>query len=83
VRSADTSPEAHDLQIRLYRSMSSQRRTEIALQMSEDVWTIAADGIGSRHPDYDDTKVRWAVRRLRLGDDVFRRVWPDAPLLAP
>jgi hypothetical protein len=63
--------------------MSSQRRTEIALQMSEDVWTIAADGICSRHPDYDDTKVRWALRRFRLGDDVFRRVWPDAPVLAP
>lgn len=83
MRSLDTSPEMHAVQIELYRSMSPARRVEIAVQLSEDVWAIAADGIGARHPGYDENQVQWALRRLRLGDELFRRVWPDAPLLAP
>jgi hypothetical protein len=53
------------------------------MAMSEDVNAIAADGVRARHPAYDADRVRWAVLRLRLGDEVFRQVWPDAPLVAP
>jgi hypothetical protein len=63
--------------------MSLERRVSIAMEMSEEVFTIAAAGISSRHPDYDETQVSWALRRLRLGDETFREVWPGAPLLAP
>lgn len=83
VRSADTSPEIHALQIGVYRSMSPQRRLAIAVEMSEEVFEIAAGGIRARHPDYDEHQVRWALLRLRLGDDLYREVWPDAPLIAP
>jgi hypothetical protein len=83
VRSRDTSPEAHRVQIEAYRRMTPSRKVEVAVELSEAVMTMAADGIRSRHPDYDDEAVAWAVRRLRLGDDrLFARVWPGAPLLA-
>lgn len=63
--------------------MEPARRVEIAVQMSDEVWELAADGVRFRHPDYDRQTVVWAVRRMRLGDELFRRVWPDAPLVAP
>jgi hypothetical protein len=67
----------------VYRSMSPDRRVSIAVAMSEEVLAIASEGIRARHPDYDDAQVRWALHRLRLGDDTFRAVWPKAPLVAP
>jgi hypothetical protein len=83
VRSRDTSPEIYELQLQIYRSMSPARRVEIGMEMSEEAFDIAAAGISTHHPDYDKTQVSWALRRLRLGDRLFRAVWPDAPLLAP
>lgn len=83
MRSADTSPEAHARQVSAYRSMSPARRVDIAAAMSEEMFEVAAAGIRARHPDYDEGQVGWALRRLRLGDVLFRAVWPHAPLLAP
>jgi hypothetical protein len=83
VRSADTSPEAHAVQLRIYRSMSPGRRLALAVEMSEEAAAMLSSGIEARHPDYSEAQVNWAFRRLRLGDALFRRVWPDAPLVAP
>jgi hypothetical protein len=83
VRSADTSSEAHHLQIEAYRRMTPARRVDLAVSMSEESWLLAADGIRIRHPDYDEQRVTWALRRLRLGDDLVRRAWPGAPLVDP
>jgi hypothetical protein len=69
--------------MQIYRSMSPGRRVSIAVAMSEEMLAVAAAGIGARHPDYADEDVSWALRRLRLGDEIFRAVWPHAPLLAP
>jgi hypothetical protein len=64
--------------------MSPSRRFELGMQHSEEVWRLAESGVRRRHPDYDDEAVDWAIKRLRLrDDDLFRRVWPTAPLLNP
>jgi hypothetical protein len=83
VRSPDTSPDADRKQREILASLSGARRIEIAFEMSASVREIAADGIRSRHPEYDETQVRHALHRLLLGDPLFRAAWPDAPLLAP
>lgn len=83
MRSADTTHEAHARQIAVYRAMSPARRVAVAVAMSEEVSDIAAAGIRSRHPDYDGKHVAWALHRLRLGDELFREAWPDAPFVAP
>lgn len=83
VRSRDTSPEAHEVQLNLLRSMSPGRRMEMAVEISETVLAFAAGGIRSRHPEYDNEQIDWALRRMRLGDQLFRRAWPSAPLLEP
>lgn len=61
--------------------MSGARRIEIAFEMSVSVREIAADGIRSRHPEYDEAQVRHALHRMLLGDRLIREAWPDAPLL--
>jgi hypothetical protein len=63
--------------------MEPARRVELAVEMSEEVRELAAAGVRTRHPRYDQQTVVWAVRRMRLGDQLFRRVWPDAPVVAP
>jgi hypothetical protein len=40
-------------------------------------------GIRSRHPDYSEEQVLWALRRLWLGDDLVRQAWPDRELVRP
>jgi hypothetical protein len=83
VRPADTTPDAHARQIEAYRSMTPARRLAIGVDMSEEAFEVMAAGIRMRHPGYDEDEVRWALLRLRVGEDLFRQAWPAAPLLAP
>jgi hypothetical protein len=79
----DTSPEAHRIQMERYRRMTGEERVALALRMTAQAWRISADGIRSRHPEYTGEEVKWALARLRLGDDLFGSAWPEAPVLAP
>jgi hypothetical protein len=83
VRSADTSPDAHDRQLAVYRAMTPADRVVIAVSMSEDAAAVAASGIASRHPEYDNDEVRRAYLRLCWGDELFAAVFPGAPLPDP
>jgi hypothetical protein len=83
MRPADTDPEAHEVQLEIYRRMGPSRRLEAGIRMSEEVRALTADGIRSRHPEYSEAEVRFALARMMLGDELFSRAWPDAPLLDP
>lgn len=83
MRPADTDPEAHEVQLEIYRRMGPARRLELGIRMSEEVRALAADGIRARHPEYSETEVRFALARMMLGDALFGRVWLDAPRLDP
>jgi hypothetical protein len=72
MRPLDTTPEAHAVQLELYRRLGPARCLE-----------LAADGIRARHPEYDEAQVRWALFRLLHGDATFRAAWPHAPVLEP
>ncbi|CAN5767618.1 hypothetical protein BH11MYX3_BH11MYX3_06810 [soil metagenome] len=80
---SDTTPEAAEVQRRILRGMTAARKVELLSEMCEDSRTIAIAGIRTRHPDYDDQHARWALWRMLYGDQLFRRAWPSAPLLAP
>ncbi|MEO8846246.1 MAG: hypothetical protein ABI591_20770 [Kofleriaceae bacterium] len=82
-RSPDTTPEAEALQFELYRKMSPGRRTSLAVQMSMDARATTLAGIRRRHPDYDEVTARWALFRVLVGDELFARAWPAAPLVDP
>jgi hypothetical protein len=40
-------------------------------------------GIRRRHPAYTEPDVIAAYRRLTLGDELVRQVYPDQPLVDP
>jgi hypothetical protein len=82
-RSRDTTPEAEAIQAEVLRKLTSGERTRIGLQMSMDSRATALAAIRSRHPEYDEATARWALFRMLVGDDLFQRAWPTAPLVAP
>ena len=83
MRPSDTTPESHAVQMAIYRRLGPEGRLALADRLSMDVRAFARSGIRARHPEYSDGEVEQALRRLLLGDDLFRRAWPRQPLLAP
>ncbi len=79
----DTTPEAAEVQRRVLRSMSMERKLQLLDELCEGARATSMAGIRSRHPSYSEQEVRWALWRMIYGDALFRRAWPTAPLLAP
>jgi len=82
-RASDTSTAAHSVQVRVWSGMGAVGRLSLAAAMSDEVAEVARLGVASRHADYSSEQVRLATLRSRLGDALFRRAFPGAPLLAP
>jgi hypothetical protein len=83
VPARDTSQQAHDHRLRLYRAMSPVQRSELALRMSDDLRRIAAEGIRARHPGYSDREVRRALVAVFYGAETAAKVWPGLPVPPP
>ena len=79
----DTTPEAAAVQAALYRRMPFGETVRMAARMSLDMRRVALEAIHRRHPEYGESEARFALFRMLVGDELFRRAWPDAPLLAP
>lgn len=78
---ADTDRAAHEAQLHAYRRMGPEARAALSARMSEDAHRVALAGIHARHPDYDDEKLRRALFRLVLGEEMVRALWPgEAPV---
>lgn len=83
LRAADTSEAAHQAQLGVWARMGPLGRLSLAAAMSDEVAEIARLGIARRHPSYSAEEVHYAALRSRLGDALFRRAFPAAPLLDP
>lgn len=79
----DTTPDAAAVQLAIYRRMAPAQRCAIAARMSTSARAITLAGIRSRHPEYDERQARLALFRMLVGDELFRRAWPDALPLDP
>ena len=79
----DTSLEAHQVQTAALRRMGGQGRSAVVFRLNQLVRDVAAAGIRSRHPDYTEDEVQSALRRLLLGDETTRKVWPHRELVDP
>ena len=82
-RPRDTDEAAHERQAEAYRRMTGRDRVAVAFRLNELARRVAEAGIRSRHPEYSEEEVRWALRRLWLGDDLTRRAWPGRELVRP
>lgn len=75
---SDTTPEARRVQIAALRAMGVEGRARAMLDLNRLAREFALAGIRTRHPDYDDEKVRRAFFRLTFGRKLFREVYGDA-----
>ena len=83
MRPRDTTLESHEAQLQAYRRLGAAGRVRLAARLSSDTRELTRAGIRARHSDYSEEDVEHALRRILLGDDLFRRAWPSRPLLAP
>jgi hypothetical protein len=83
MRPRDTTVESHEAQLQAYRRLGAAGRARLAARLSSDMRELTRAGIRARHGDYSEEDVELALRRILLGDDLFRRAWPSRPLLAP
>jgi len=79
----DTSNEAAEVQLAVYRRMSPEARLRAGLELTTMSRRLLADGIRRRHPEYDDHSVHLSFLRLWLGPDLFREAYPGQPEIAP
>jgi hypothetical protein len=66
----DTHPEAHRVQMDLYRAMSPERKAAVVAEMSILIRHLARIGIRDRHPEYSEAEVSNALVTLLYGRDV-------------
>ncbi len=77
---ADTTIDAAVKQFEVLRRMTLQERAAITFELINNLRGIVEAGIRSRHPDYDDDKVKLAVLRLTLGENLFQQVFKDTDI---
>ena len=83
MRPLDTSADAEKIQIEIFRRMGPERCLQSAALLSETCRTLLTEGIRKRHPNYDEEKVRLAVIRCLLPEDLFLRAYPKARDILP
>ena len=83
MRPLDTSPDAHRVQLDIFRKMLPEERLQRGSELSSFCRGLLADGVKHRHPKYTEDEVRLAVIRIELGDELFLKVYPQAKHLLP
>jgi len=83
MRPRDTTLESHEAQLQAYRRLGAAGRVRLAARLSSDTRELMRAGIRALISDYTEEDVELALRRILLGDELFRRAWPARPLLAP
>lgn len=72
----DTSIEAARVMYSVLRGLPSERNSELRAELNERLRASQRCGIRNRHPEYSEEQVEMALRRLRLGKDLFEKVYP-------
>ena len=75
-RVSDTSEEARAVQLAALRRLGVEGRAKATFELNRLCRELSKCGIRMRHPDYNEEQVEFALRRLMLGDALFREVYP-------
>ncbi|MFL5541849.1 MAG: hypothetical protein ACJ8J0_22875 [Longimicrobiaceae bacterium] len=63
---SDTSPEAAEIQLDIYRRMTGEQRLRLALEMSDFARELSLSRIRAEHPDWSDWEVKRELLRLQF-----------------
>jgi hypothetical protein len=78
MRPADTSPEAWNVYLDLQRKLSPAEKFRQAFEWSEVVGQFAEAGMRQRYPNADDREIFLRVARIKLGPELFHKVYGEA-----
>ena len=79
----DTTQEAGNLQMDIFRRIGPEQRLQAGLALSRTCRELLREGVRRRHPDYDERQVLLAAIRLTLPDDLFSQAYPEAQDILP
>lgn len=75
--SRDTTLEAARVEFSILRKIGMDGRGRMAIELSDNLRATVEAGVRQRHPEYDDNMVKLAALRLAIGDELFRKAYPD------
>lgn len=79
----DTSPEAEQIQLEIFRRMGPEKRLEAGIALSQTCRKLLPAGVRRRHPEYGEEEIRLAVIRLTLPEELFLAAYPHARHILP
>ncbi len=80
---ADTSPEAHLVQVEVWRRMGTSGRSRAAAALSESLLRTVRDQIAARHPDWSPRQVTLALIARVHGRELAERANGGQPVPSP
>jgi len=79
----DTTYQAEEIQIEIFRRMEPEKRVQLAIDLAQTSRKLLEVGVRMRHPEYTEHQIKLAVIRLRLGEELFLSVYPQAKDILP
>jgi hypothetical protein len=73
----DTSDEAEQMQVEIFRRMGPERRLQAGIDLAQTCRKLLETGVRVRHPEFNANQVKLAVIRLQLGEELFLKVYPE------
>lgn len=72
----DTTAQAVRVECAVLRRLGIEGRDRLTFELSDHLREVLASGVRFRHPDYSEGRVRLAVVRLTIGEQLFREAFP-------
>jgi len=83
MRPLDTTPEADQLQLEIFRRMGPEKRLQAGIALSQLCRKLLLEGVRMRHPEYNERQIELAVIRLILPENLFLAAYPEGRDIRP
>ena len=77
MRPADTSPEAWQTLLEIFRNMAPEEKLRRTLDMSDFLRSVCRAGIRAEYPNASEREVFLRATRRALGNELFAKVYGD------
>jgi hypothetical protein len=74
----DAPHQTEPLSVATLRRLTPVERLHHALALTHRVQRRAREGLRRRHPEYSERELDLAAARLRLGEELFARAFPES-----
>ncbi len=71
----DTTEKASKVQVEIFRNMRPEQRLIIGFELSNTAVELLKAGIKLSHPEYSETDIDMALKKLILPEDLYKKVY--------